>query len=188
MSRIGGMTAALMVVVLAALVPQAVAGGSRAQWFSVALANGKIEGYRWAVGAKGPKHEPLDQICTLVSMVEPPQGEDDVVEGRDATDCGRLKLPTDSVSSTDSLGSGESRVTVLEAIYRPLVRKVAIGFAAGGPKVYRTRAPQLSNRAEAGIPMFRYIVAPVQSGNCIRRVTAFDGRGKVVSSQASPPC
>jgi hypothetical protein len=185
---IAGVAVALIILTMGALGSKAAAGSPRVQWFQAKLASGEINGYRWSVGAKGRMHEPLSQICTQISIVEPPRDDVPYVEGSDATDCGRLNLPTDAVSSTDSLGAGESGVTVLETIYRPLVRKVTIVFATGKRKVYRTRVPQLSNRADRGIPMFRYIAVSFNGEDCIGRVIAFDGRGRVVSNQTRPPC
>jgi hypothetical protein len=189
MPRIGAaVTITLMILALSALGSQAVAESSKVRWFQAKLASGETEGYHWSVGAKGPKYEPLSQLCTQVSIIEPPRNDVPYVEGQDAADCGRLRVATDAVSSVESLGSNRSGVTVLEALYRPLIRKVAVDLAGGERKFYRTRVPQLSNRSDRGIPMFRYVVASLKGGDCIRRLIAFDGKGKVVSKQTSPPC
>lgn len=187
-ARIRCVAATLVALMLAVSISQAVAGSSKGHWFQANLARGEIEGYRWAVGAKGPKHEPLGQICAQISIVEPPRDDFPEVEGRDTTDCGQLRLATDVVSSTNSLESGKSGVSVLEAIYRPVVRKVRIVFASGEQELYRTSAPQLSNRVGRGIPKFRYVVAQFLAESCVRRITGFDGNGKTVSNRASPPC
>lgn len=164
------------------------AAGSKVSWFHAMLKRGETKGYHWAVGVKGRKHEPLSEICAQISMVEPPRDDAPYVEGRDATDCGRLRQPSDSVSSTDSFGSGVSRVAVLEVVYRPIVRKVTFILATGERRVFRPHPPDVPNRAARGIPIFRYLVAPLEGETCIRRVATFDGRGRVVSNEARPRC
>jgi hypothetical protein len=182
------MVGALALSLLVFLVSPAVAGTGKARWFQVTLERGETKGYRWAVGAKGPKSEPLGRICTQLSMVEPPQEDVPYVEGSDSTECGRLKTPTDSISGTDSFGSGQSRVTVLEVVYRPIVRKVTLILATGERRVFRPSTPQIPNRVDRGIPVFRYLVSPFEGETCIRRVATFDGSGGIVSNEVSPPC
>jgi hypothetical protein len=116
-------------------------------------------------------------------MSEPPRHG--VYEGSDATDCGELRIASDSVITTESLGPKKSGATVVEAIYRPLIKKVTIVFASGKRTILPARSP---NRTGRGIPMFRYVVASFSAGNCVDRIVAFDGKGRVVSSQASSPC
>ena len=188
MLKIKGAMAALVVLVLAASMSQAFAGSPKGQWFQAKLASGEIEGYRWSVGVKGPKHAPLSQICAEISMVEPPRDDVPYVEGRDATDCGQLKQATDAVSSTISFGSGESEVTVREVIYRPLVDKVTVIFDTGDQRDYQTRKPRLSNMKGRGIPSFRYVVVPFGAGMCVRRIIALDRMGGVVSKRPGSPC
>ncbi len=183
MTRIGGVVAALALLALGLVASQVAVGSSQSKWFQVGLATGETNGYRWSTGAKGPKHQPLSRICTEISMAEPPR--DGVSEGRDSTDCGELKVASDSVVSTESLGPKKSGATVVEAIYRPLIQKVTIVFTSDKRTVLLT---QSSNRIDRGIPMFRYVVASFSAGNCVDRIVAFDGKGRVVSSQANPPC
>lgn len=183
MTKIGGVVSALVLLALGLVAPQAVAGSSQSRWFQIGLATGETNGYSWSTGAKGPKHQPLSRICTEISMAEPLRTG--VSEGRDSTDCGELKVASDSVVSTESLGPKKSGATVVEAIYRPRVQKATIVFASGKRTVLPTQSP---NRIGRGIPMFRYAVAAFSASNCVDRIVAFDRKGKVVSSQASPPC
>jgi hypothetical protein len=154
----------------------------------VGLEQGETNGYHWAAGVKGPKDEPLGRICAQISMVEPSQDGVPYVEGHDSTECGRLKQATESVSGTDSFGSGASRVTVLEAVYRPIVRKVTFILATGERRIYRPGVPDIPSRSGRGIPNFRYIVIPFEGEVCIRRITTFDGNGGVLANIGSPRC
>lgn len=191
--KIKGKWAVMLVAIagaltLSVLVSQAAAGTSKDRWFQAALEQGEINGYHWAVGVKGPKDEPLSHICAQLSMVEPPQEDAPYVEGGSSTECGRLKRPVDAVSGTESFGSEASRVTVLEMVYRPIVRKVTFILATGERWVYRPDVPEIPNRAERGIPIFRYIVVPFEGEVCVRCVTTFDGKGRVLSNEGSPRC
>jgi hypothetical protein len=188
MTKIGSAVAALALVMLGMIVSLAVAGSLQGKWFQVGLASGETSGYHWSTGAKGLKGKALSRICTEISMVEPPRNGTDVGEGRDSTDCGELKTASDELVTKESLGPKKSGATVLEAIYRPLIRKVTIVFTDGNRTVLTTQAPHIANRARKGIPVFRYAVMSFSSSSCISRIVSFDGKGKVVSSQASPPC
>lgn len=182
-TKIGGVVAASALLALGLVAPQSVAGSSQGRWFQIGLANGETNGYVWSTGAKGPKHQPLKRVCAEISMVEPPKNG--VSEGRDSTDCGELKRASDSVVSTESLGPKKSGVTVVVAIYRPLVEKVTIVLASGKRTVLPAQSP---NRIGRGIPMLRYVVASFSADNCVDRIVAFDGQGRVVSSYANSPC
>jgi hypothetical protein len=72
MTKISGVVAALVLLVLGLVVPQAAVGSSQSRWFQIALATGETNGYGWSTGAKGPKHQPFSRICTEISMAEPP--------------------------------------------------------------------------------------------------------------------
>jgi hypothetical protein len=183
MTKIGGGIVALALSMFCLVAAQAIAAGSQSGWFQIGLATGETNGYGWSTGAKGPKHQPLSQICAEISMAEPPRNG--VSEGRDAADCGELKVAGDSVVTTESLGPKKSGATVVEAIYRPLIRKVAIVFASGKRTALPTRSPKRNVR---GIPVFRYVVTSFSADNCVKRLIAFDGKGMVVASQVSPPC
>jgi hypothetical protein len=160
----------------------------KVSWFNVTLKRGEISGYHWAVGAKGQRNRPLRHMCAEVSMVEPPQEGTDYVEGGNSTECGRLEHPNDSVVGTESFGSGQSRVTVLEAVFRPVVRKVTFLLSTGERKTFLARVAQIPHRATKGIPTFRFVVFPFEGEACIRGVAMFDGKGRVVSRQVSAPC
>jgi hypothetical protein len=182
-TKIYGVVVALAFLALCWVAAQAAAGSSQGRWFQIGLATGEINGYGWSTGAKGPKHQPLGRICTEISMAEPPRNG--VSEGRDATDCGELKMGSDSVITTESLGPKKSGATVVEAIYRPLIRKITIVFTSGKRSILATQSPKLKGNA---VPMFRYVAASFSSSSCVKRIIAFDGKGRAVSSQASPPC
>lgn len=165
------------------------ASGSGDRWYQVGLTKGETSGgYRWAVGAKGRKDEALKEICTSASMVEPLQDDLQIAEGEDATDCGSLRHPTDSVSSTVSFETGTRRVSVLVIAYRPIIRKVTFVLATGERKVYRPLTPHIPERVDQGIPVFRYMAASFEGETCVRRIITFDGRGEVVGGGTKPPC
>jgi hypothetical protein len=173
---------------LGCLVVSQAFGSRPAGWFQANVAHGEIDGYQWAVGAKGPRGEPLAQICAQVSLLEPSQAGADVVEGRDSIDCGSVKRPEESVSSSESFGSGESRVTVLETVYQPVVNKVTFTLATGERRSYRPRLLQIPHQTVREIPLFRYIVVSLKGEACIRRIATFNGHGSIVSSEVRPPC
>ncbi len=183
MTKIVGVVAASALLALSLVASEAVAASSQSGWFQIGLATGETNGYGWSTGAKGPRHQPLSQICAEISMSEPPRNG--VYEGSDATDCGKLQMASDSVVSTESLGPKKSGATVVEAIYRPLIQKVTIVFTSGKRSILSTQSPKLKGD---GVPMFRYVAASFSSGSCVKRIVAFDGKGRAVSSQASPPC
>jgi hypothetical protein len=164
------------------------AASGKVGWFQIKLEQGEVNGYHWVVGAKGPKHRPLSRICAELSMVEPPQEGAPYVEGRDATNCSRLRPPIHSVFGTEAFGSGPSRVAVFEGLYRPIVRKVTFVLATGERRVFLPRVPKIPNQSARGIPSFRYFAAPFEGETCVRRVATFDGAGKIVSNEARPPC
>jgi hypothetical protein len=179
---------ATTVLVLSLLGSHAAAGSNKGRWFEVSLEQGKTKGYHWAVGAKGQKHLPLSKICAQISMVEPLRDDVPYAEGRDATDCSQLKWPSDSVASSVSFRSGPSRVTILELLYRPVVRKVTFILDTGERRVFRPKVPRIPDRSARGIPVFRYLVAPFIGSTCIRRITTFDERDGVIHNEARPAC
>lgn len=161
----------------------------KARWYSVSLAHGETSGgYRWGVGAKGPKHEPLKEICAMAGMIEPPEPDKPYVEGTDGALCGEIRSPKESMMETAGFGTGESSVTAFVAIYRPAVRKVTFVFDSGERRVYLPQVPQLPNRDERGIPVFRFIADTFEGEPCARRVTTFDGRGGVISHETKKDC
>jgi hypothetical protein len=159
------------------------------RWYSVPLESGETSGgYLWGVGAKGPKDKPMGEICTQVGMIEPPQPDKSYVESSGGSLCGHLRSPKEALIDATGFGEGASRVTVLEAIYRPAVRRVVIVLDSGERRVYLPRVPKLSNRASRGIPVFRYIADTFEGEGCARRVTTFDGSGAVISNQTKSDC
>lgn len=159
------------------------------RWYSVPLESGKTsDGYRWGVGAKGPKGEPWGEICTQVGMTEPPQPDKPFVESRDGSLCGDLRSPKEALIDASGFGEGASRVTVFAAIYRPIVRRVVFVFDSGERRMYLPRVPQISSRDSRGIPVFRYIADTFEGEQCARRITTFDGSGEVISNQTKSDC
>ncbi len=163
-------------------------GSGAGTWYRAALEQGETRGYHWSVGVKGPKHEPLREICAQVSMIEPPQSDSPYVEETNSTDCGSLLRATDLVGGSAAFGSGPSKLTVVANLYRPIVHKVTFILEQGERKVFFPRTPKIPNRLRRGIPLFRYFAASFDGENCIRRVTTFNKRGKVVGNDVSPPC
>jgi hypothetical protein len=186
MTKMSGAAAALVVLLLGVIASQAIAGNSQGKWFQVALSTGETNGYNWSTGAKGPKGQRLRRICAEISMVEPPRNGTDVAEGRDSTDCGELKTASDAVVSEEFLGPEKSGLTVLEAIYRPLIQKVTIVFTGGRRSTLKTQTP--TDRIGGAVPVFRYVATSFAVGNCVDRIVAFDGKGKVVVTQDNAPC
>jgi len=174
--------------VLSVLSSSAVWGSNSGPWYQVTVEQGESRGYHWAIGVKGPKHEPLREICALVSITEPSQDDAAYVEGRSSTDCGGLLHAGDSVSGSVAFGVGSSRLTVLTTLYRPIVRKVTFILDTGERRVYLPRTPDILARTKRGIPVFRYLVASFDGEVCIRRVTIFDGKRRVLGKVVNPPC
>ncbi|HEX6152875.1 MAG TPA: hypothetical protein VFZ19_05050, partial [Solirubrobacterales bacterium] len=55
-------------------------------------------------------------------------------------------------------------------------------------KVYLPRIPQVPNRTERGIPVFRFIADTFEGEPCVRRLTTFDSRGEVISHEVKGDC
>jgi hypothetical protein len=164
-------------------------GAKKVRWYRVLLESGETSsGYRWTVGAKGPKHEPLREICSMTGMTEPPQPDKPYIESHEGELCGLLLLPEESMTISASFGFGESRVTVFASIYRPIVRKVTIVLDSGERRIYLPKVPQIPNRAERGIPVFRYIADVFEGEFCARRTTTFDGQGDVIHNDINGGC
>lgn len=186
--RWAGLVAPVACLVVSLLLPPGSGAMGKVRWFQVGLGQGEISGYRWAVGIKGPKHRPLGRVCAELSLAEPAKDDAPDFEGGSSTLCGRLEQPSDSVTGVESLGSGNAQVTLLEALYRPIIRKVTFVLATGERRIFLPRVPKLSNRSARGIPAFRYFAATFEGQTCVRRVVTFDGRGRVVSNELSPLC
>lgn len=157
-------------------------------WSRVVLEQGEAQSYRWSVGAKAPAFEPLDQICAQVGIVSPPQPDVPYAEGNDVSICGRLRKSSDSVVSSTKLGSGETRVTLFVALYRPAVRKVTFILGTGERKVYRPAVAMDTAGPAKGMPVFRYLVASFEGETCIRRVTTSDLSGDVIDDEKKFSC
>jgi hypothetical protein len=164
------------------------AQAKRTASFQVALAQGEIKGYSWALGVKGAKSQKMSEICALSSMIEPPRPDGVPVDGRDATDCGSLSRPEDRVSTSAAFAADSGRIAVFGALFRPIVRKVTFILETGERKVYRTQPPGIQNRLARHIPNFRFVVFTVEGELCVRRLITFDAMGQAVSSERRPAC
>jgi hypothetical protein len=178
-------SAVITIAVVAIFLPSTTFGTKGPDhWYHVTLAKGKTSGgYQWAVGAKGRKGSMLDEICATLSMTEPPQDDIPYVEGTDSTDCGSVRRPAESIASSVSMGQGESEVKIVEWLYRPAVRKVNVVFKTGEERVLQSKSPGIARRAKRGIPKFRFLVLPLEDGNCVRRVVSYDAQGGVINRE-----
>jgi len=179
--------AALAVATFVLLAPQG-SGGSSAPassgpWYRLALEQGEWQGYSWSVGASGPRHEPLREICALTSVLESFREGAPFIEGGDSQACGALPDATVSMALGETLVSGASTLSLNVVLYRPIVRKVAFILGTGERRIYMPRVPEIPNRSQRGIPVFRYVVASFEGEACVRRITTFDRRGGVIRSE-----
>jgi hypothetical protein len=161
---------------------------SGGRWLPITLETGTVDGYQWAMGAKLRQHEPLGAICAIVYMREPVSSDAAYVEGTESVGCGNLERPMDSVVESASFGSGDSRLAILTALYRPVVRKAVFLLGEGRRKVFHPRIAKVPKRTARGIPRFRYFVAPFKGETCIRKITLFDGDDHVIYRESSAPC
>lgn len=164
-------------------VPSA-AAPSGERWYRASLDEGETQGFRWAVGANVPKHEPLNRICVLAGFLAPRDPDVPYAEGDNVSVCGSLTIPASSVTTTAALGQSGSRLVA--TLYRPVVRKVALLLGTGERKVVEPVAPRIPNRGRNGIPSFRYSVIVLNGGACIRQSTTFDRNGNVLGREGEP--
>jgi hypothetical protein len=179
--------ALIVAVMLVSVLSHSIAGAAPS-WYQARLETGETDEYKWSVGAKGPKNAPLNEICALASLLEPPRDEDSFVEGRDSVGCGSLSTREDSVAVSPAFGSGQSRLVLLAVLYRPAVRKVVFVLGSGERRVFRPRMATVTNQRARGIPNFRYLVAPFKGETCIRKVTLIDGKEAVIDREPRPDC
>jgi hypothetical protein len=166
--------------------PAGAAGWQSGGWYQAVLEAGETEGWRWAVGAKGRKHEPLQEICLVVGVIEPLEPGSPEVRAGELSSCGHLRRPTDSVSSTTRLDS-EALTALHATLYRPIVSRVIFVLGTGERRVYRTAAVKVARRVARGIPVFRYLVVPFDGETCIRRIVTHDSRGAVIKNEIAEP-
>jgi hypothetical protein len=175
-----------MAAVLTILAGQAI--GATDQWYHVHLAHGETkDGFKWNAAAKGPLGQPLRRICVLASVTEPAH-EDLPIEAEDATDCAPLTDRKDSVSTELPLGTSEDAAQVLVTVYRPVIRKVVFTFSDKHRRVYHPEIPHGRRETRHGVPAFRFIATTLKKGECVRRVTTYDGHNDVVSSEPGESC
>lgn len=175
--------AAAAVACLGMLSSSIAVGADGGRWQTAALEEGKAEGFSWAVAAKGPNNS-LDRICALAGVLAPPAPNSPYAEGDNLTVCGSLAKATDSVSLSAVFGSSGSSLQFI--LYRPSVRKVMLLLSTGKRKVFQSQAPEIPNRGSEGIPAFRYLATIVEGGACIRGITTFDKKGRVLSKEGEP--
>jgi hypothetical protein len=156
-------------------------------WYRVELERGETsDGYLWAVGASGPRHQPLRTICNVTVTVSPPNEEAGYVESSNGIACGKLLRPEESSMESFTLGSGAAEMRIKAVLYRPRVRKVTYRLDGGERRVYLTQVPEIANRVAKGIPVFRYMVATFEGDPCISRITSFDRAGVVLMTERHP--
>ena len=156
-------------------------GAGNDPWYEINLEIGEVDGYGWAVGARGPEGRPLDRICAMVSVVEPLRPDAPYVEGNDSVVCGSLARPVRWVAADAGFGSGDSSLTVLSVLFRPAVDKAILVFSTGERKVLRPRMAKIRDRQARGIPRFRYLAVPFKGDGRLRKVMLFDGKGTALN-------
>jgi len=186
-ARILGIALSAVVALLGivALTPASSAGTSNPEGsFSIALDHGESQlGYRWSVGAKGKKSNVLKSICATLSMTEPPRDDAPYSEGSDATDCGPLRHPEESIRSSVSMGRRTSTSTVIAILYRPIVAKVRVDLGSGPDKVVRPKLRRVAEKEKGSIPLFRFLALALEGDVCVKRIVSYDDQGGVVKSE-----
>jgi hypothetical protein len=86
------------------------------------------------------------------------------------------------------MGQGESEVKVVEILYRPVVREVNVVLKSGEERNLRPQPPKIKSRARRGIPMFRFLVIPLEDGACIQHATSYDGQGNALKNEKMEGC
>jgi hypothetical protein len=174
-----------VLVYFCVLVPDTFGSGRQDRWFDVSLEHGETaSGYVWGAGARVRKGSHLTDVCATLSLTEPQREDAPYVEGTDATDCGSVRRSVESVVSSVSMGQSASSVSVVEALYRPIVRKVRLELSTGEKKVFLPRVPMLAPGGKRVVPMFRYLVLPLEGQVCIRRILSFDGGGRLINRES----
>lgn len=176
--------AALILVCLGMQGSAEVSGADAHQWYTATLVEGEAQGFRWAIGARGPRDNSLDRICALAGVLAPPAPGVPYAEGDNVTVCGGMARATDSVSVSATFGSTGSSLRA--TLYRPNVRKVVFLLSTGKRQILRPQTPNIPDRVATGIPAFRYLATVVEGGACIRRVTTFNAKGDVLSREGEP--
>jgi len=176
--------AVLALVCFCILVPDSFGSGGQDRWLNVSLEHGETaSGYAWATGARIRKGSKLTDVCTAISVTEPQQDDAPYVEGIDAADCGSLRHPAETVVSFLPMGRNAFSVGVVEALYRPVVRKVRVDLSTGEKKVFLPRAVRLSRGDKGVVPIFRYLVLTLEGQICIRRMLSYDHGGRLIEQE-----
>lgn len=181
---------AMGVAALALLAPQGSGGASDSPWYRIDLEQGERRGYHWSMGASGPRHAPLEEICVLGTLAEPYDEDSDPLEvgATSGKVCGEVPDARISMQMGQTLGTGASALSFDAILYRPAMRKVVFLVEGGERRVFRTHAPRISSRSEKGIPAFRYLAATFEGNPCVHRVTTYDGSGGVIWREPWSSC
>jgi hypothetical protein len=181
------LVAALVATLFAAVAP-AIGKPPGGMWFQIGTTHGNTSGYHWSAGAKVKTGKVLSEICSELSMVEPLREGALYAEGSDSTVCGPLSSDRDVMFTEVSFGSGDSRVSVFQALYRPKIRHVKVIFGSGERSVQPARIVRPSGSARNGLK-FRFLVVALGPGeSCVRKLVASDATGRVYSRTSLPPC
>src|SRR5215207_1663192 len=174
---------------LIGLLPGNAASSLANPWYSATFARGETSnGYRWKMGVSGPKGKSLKTICNIAAVLDPPRDDLPYVESHESKVCSSLGNPRDSAALSISVGSGDSTVTVMEVLYRPVVRKVVLVLDNGDREIFMPAVARIRDRAKRGIPIFRYIIGRFDSETCLRKVITFDKDDHAVHREGRPPC
>lgn len=162
----------------------AVTASADGSWVRLPLKHGQTDGNAWQASALVPKHTSRTKLCVKLSVIEPEKVEG-IRLGHDATECGSLRLQTDSVTGSVAAGDGTTRFTLIARLYVPSVRTATVKFRNGSIKTYRLR---FVKRPVGGRTGFRYLVIPALANACVRSVATHDSMGKIVHREASEAC
>jgi hypothetical protein len=157
--------------------------GSEKSYQAVLETGETQDGWSWVVSAKGQKYSPLKKVCLVIGVAEPRVPGNPEIRAGQVTTCGELRKPANSVSASTAIGSEEPGVNLLAMLYRPIVRKVVLVLGGGKRSVHRTTVVSVPRRVARGIPVFRYIVVPLDGAECIQRIITYDWRGVAIEKE-----
>jgi hypothetical protein len=178
----------MVALVLGGALASAEAGGRQGGWYQTVLKTGEFHEFNWGVGAKGPRDQPLKRICLVLALNFPPEPGSPEVRGDESVNCGGIRSASTSVSASMEFGPPDSQITLLATLYRPIVRRVALLLSSGEERVFTARVPEVRNRSDKGIPIFRFVVARFAGEPCVRRITTYAGDGAVIAREDRPLC
>jgi hypothetical protein len=145
---------------------------------AIRLGQGRVGKMAWAASAEAPDHP--TETCVSIATVEPgiPRG----VEGSEVTNCAKPEV----VPLTEVWASRYG--VVFAGLFRPDARRLVLVVRGRPPIVQLLGHKQF--HAQEGMPgvEFSFAARAFRPHTCIRRVRAFDGKGRVVSSFSSGHC